>query len=320
MDKKMSTDDVTVLVTGGTGLIGSAVKNAALSDPYGVWVFVGRQDADLLSFDETLALFRRVRPTHVLHLAARVGGLFSNMKDNLAFYRDNMKMQDNVNECCVRCAVEKMVSCLSSCVFPDDVTYPIREADLHEGPPHHSNFGYAYAKRMVDIQNQLYNESGTTGCLFTSVIPTNAYGRGDNFNLENAHVIPALIAKCHVAKQSGRDFVVAGSGRPLRQFVYADDLARLMIWALDTYDRTSPVILADTREYSISEVAHEIAAAMQFGGKIVFDAQQADGQLRKTVSNDLLCSYMPDFSFTDMRDGLRQTVEWFLANQEDVRR
>lgn len=306
-----------VLVTGGTGLIGSAVRSVTRSDER--WVFVGRQDADLLSFHETSDMFKRIRPTHVLHLAARVGGLFTNMKNNLAFYRDNLIIQDNVNRCCLLYGVSKVVSCLSSCVFPDDVTYPITEDDLHKGPPHQSNFGYAYAKRMVDIQNQLYNASQSS-CLFTAVIPTNVYGKRDNFRLEDAHVIPALIAKCDLAKQTGSDFVVSGSGRPLRQFVYADDLARLMVWVVQSYNLPTPIILADTKEYSIAEIAYRVAESMQFTGRVTFDTEQADGQLRKTVSTDRLKRYLPYFVYTDLQSGLKQTVEWYLTTSDIIRK
>ena len=132
------------------------------------------------------------------------------------------------------CQVAKLVSCLSTCIFPDKTTYPIDETMLHTGPPHSSNAGYAYAKRMIDVLNRCYNEE--YGCQFTSVIPTNIYGPHDNFNLEDSHVIPGLIHKACIAKDAGADFVVWGSGTPLRQFIYSNDLAKLMIWTLRSYD------------------------------------------------------------------------------------
>jgi GDP-L-fucose synthase len=128
---------------------------------------------------------------------------------------------------------------LSTCIFPDKTTYPIDETMLHTGPPHSSNAGYAYAKRMIDVLNRCYNEE--YGCQFTSVIPTNIYGPHDNFNLEDSHVIPGLIHKACIAKDAGTDFVVWGSGTPLRQFIYSNDLAKLMIWTLRSYDVRWPV-------------------------------------------------------------------------------
>ena len=317
----MIAEQARVLVTGGTGLVGSAVRDAVTSREG--WVFVGRSDADLLSADATNLLFDRLRPTHVLHLAARVGGMFSNQRDNLGFYNDNMAMQTNVYRCCVRHGVKKLVTVLSTCIFPDDVSYPMHESDLHAGPPHDSNFGYAHAKRAVDVQNRLYNQDAASrglDRLFTSVIPTNSYGERDNFNLADAHVIPALVHKCYLAKRDGKDLVVAGSGKPLRQFIYAPDLADLLVWAVTEYESSESIILADPHERTIADVAHIIADQMDFEGKIVFDSSRADGQHKKTVSTARLFSHKPHYQFHDLHDGLHRTVQWFLANYETCRR
>lgn len=126
------------------------------------------------------------------------------------------------------------MSCLSTCIFPDRATYPIDESVVHDGPPHRSNEGYAYAKRMIDVLNRCYNEE--YGCMFTSVIPTNVYGPYDNYNIEDGHVIPGLIHKCFKAKAAGEDFAIWGSGKPLRQFIYSEDLAQLMVWAVRHYE------------------------------------------------------------------------------------
>eukprot|EP00878_Enallax_costatus_P008572 GHUV01008961.1.p1 GENE.GHUV01008961.1~~GHUV01008961.1.p1 ORF type:complete len:192 (+),score=34.97 GHUV01008961.1:194-769(+) len=175
-----------VLVTGGTGLVGKAVEYITQHEgaPDERWVFVGSKDADLLNMESTKALFDRVKPTHVLHLAAQVGGLFANMRDKVGFWRNNVIMQDNIFQACNDAKVQKLVSCLSTCVFPDKTTYPIDETMVHNGPPHFSNEGYAYAKRMVDMQNRLYNEQ--YGCNFTSVIPTNIFGPHDNYDLQDS--------------------------------------------------------------------------------------------------------------------------------------
>merc|ERR1711998_502410 len=130
-------------------------------------------------------------------------------------------------ECCRVFGVEKLVSCLSTCIFPDKTAYPIDETMVHNGPPHKSNYGYAYAKRMVDVLSRAYNDQ--YGCNFTSVIPTNIYGSWDNYNLEDSHVIPGLIHKVYNAKKDSGELYVWGSGTPLRQFIFSEDLARLMI-------------------------------------------------------------------------------------------
>lgn len=219
-----------VLVTGGTGLVGKAIEAVVKSDPDCVddtWFFAGSKDGDMRDREQTRALFERVKPTHVIHLAAMVGGLFRNMKYKVEFYRENVLINDNVMECCRLFGVSKLVSCLSTCVFPDKTSYPIDETMVHSGPPHSSNEGYAYAKRMIDVMNRCYADE--YGSNFTSIIPTNIYGPDDNFSIEDGHVIPGLIHKCYLAKKAGTDLVIWGSGRPLRQFIYSRDLAALTV-------------------------------------------------------------------------------------------
>lgn len=152
----------------------------------------------------------------------------------VTFYRENMLINDNVMEACRVHGVQKLVSCLSTCIFPDKTTYPIDETMIHDGPPHPSNEGYAYAKRMVDVMNRCYREQ--YGCRFTSVIPTNVFGPHDNFSIEDGHVIPGLIHKCFLAKRDGHPFVIWGSGSPLRQFIHSMDLGALLVWTLRHYE------------------------------------------------------------------------------------
>lgn len=225
------------------------------------WVFLSSKDGDLRDRAETMAIFERVRPTHVIHLAARVGGLFANMQYKVEFYRENILINDNIMECCRIYQVSKLVSCLSTCVFPDKTEYPIDETMVHNGPPHKSNEGYAYAKRMIDVLNRCYSEE--YGCKMTSVIPTNIYGPHDNFSIEGGHVIPALIHKAYLAKQNGTDYVIWGSGSPLRQFLFNKDLGELMVWTMRSYDDIDPIILSvpEEAEVSIKDVALLVAKA-----------------------------------------------------------
>ena len=163
------------------------------------------------------------KPTHVVHLAAIVGGLFRNMAQRVQMLRENMLINDNVLQLAHEFNCQKVVSCLSTCIFPDKTTYPIDETMVHSGPPHPSNFGYSYAKRMIDVQNKAYHEQH--GRKFTSVVPCNVFGPHDNFNLQQGHVIPGLINKAHEAKKNGTAFEIWGTGAPLRQFIYSLDLA-----------------------------------------------------------------------------------------------
>lgn len=234
--------------------------------------------------------------------------------------RYNVLMNDNIMEACRLHGVVKLVSCLSTCIFPDKTAYPIDERMIHDGPPHTSNEGYAYAKRMIDVLNRAYAEE--YGLRYTSVIPTNVYGPHDNFSIEDGHVIPGLIHKCYTAQKEGRDFVIWGSGKPLRQFIHSSDLAALMVWTLRSYDSVEPLILSvdESQEVSIADVAVMVAEAMGFTGKVVFDTTKADGQYKKTASNAKLRGLLPGYAFKPMREGVAETVAWFLAHYDTARK
>ena len=231
-----------------------------------------------------------------------------------------MLINYNVLKCSHDFKVKKVVSCLSTCIFPNKTKYPINETMLHDGPPHNSNEGYAYAKRMLEVHSRMYNEQ--YGDNFICVIPTNIYGEHDNYNLEDAHVIPALIHKCYLAKQKNEPFVVFGSGKPLRQFIYSKDLARLMLWSLLEYDKKDTLILSvgEKQEVSIKKVATLIAEKMDYKEKMTFDTTKSDGQYKKTASNKLLLKQYPNFKFVDIKEGLDNTIQWFIDNYDSCRK
>lgn len=268
----------------------------------------------------TDAIFEKFKPTHVIHLAAKVGGLFANLAQKVEFYRENILINDNIMECCRINKVKKLVSMLSTCIFPDKTSYPIDETMLHDGPPHPSNEGYALAKRLIDTMSRAYAEQ--YGCNFTSIIPTNIFGPNDNFSIENGHVIPGLIHKCYIAKKDDTPFTIWGSGTPLRQFIYSLDLAELSVWVMREYHSPDPITLSvdESHEVSIKDVALSVAKAMKFDGEVIFDTSKADGQFKKTACNKKLRSFRPDYKFTTMDEGIQKAVDWFVANYESARK
>lgn len=311
------------LVTGGTGLVGKAIESVVKNDPnenHGNWVFLSSRECDLRDKQATRELFERLQPTHVIHLAAMVGGLFKNLKYKVEFFRENVLINDNVLECCKEFGITKLISCLSTCIFPDKTSYPIDETMVHNGPPHTSNEGYAYAKRMIDVMNRCYKEE--YNCNFTSIIPTNIYGPHDNYSISDGHVIPGLIHKCYQAKRDGTDLVIWGTGQPLRQFIFSEDLAKLTLWVLRQYHSVDPIILSvgEEMEVSIEHVARTVASAMGFEGNIIFDITKSDGQFKKTASNRKLRELYPEFVFTPFEQGIRESVEWFVSNYETARK
>ena len=303
-------------------MVGKAVQEVVDMDPIPGWdwVFLTSSDCDLRDRDATLECFLKHRPTHVLNLAAFVGGLFANMTKQAEFLRWNIQMSDNVFEACRAVGAHKLVSCLSTCIFPDKTTYPVDETMLHDGAPHPSNEGYAYAKRLMEVQSRIY--SSQYGMMCTSVIPTNIYGKHDNFHLENSHVIPGLMHKCLLAKRRhdagdmSNPLIVSGTGKPLRQFIFSLDLARLMIWVLREYNEVEPIILSvpEEDEVSIADVAHHVAMGLGYTGEVKFDTTKSDGQFKKTASNAKLKKYLPSFEYTPIEVGIKDTAEWFLAN------
>jgi GDP-L-fucose synthase len=325
-DSKATNEDAapaaTICVTGGSGLVGQAIRMFVEENKKSneTWVFLSSKDGDIRDRKATEAIFEKFKPTHVIHLAAKVGGLFANMAQKVEFYRENVLINDNVMECCRIYKVQKLVSFLSTCIFPDKTSYPIDETMLHDGPPHSSNEGYALAKRLIDTMNRAYAEE--YGCNFTAIIPTNIYGPYDNFSIQNGHVIPGLIHKCYLAKQNNTPFTIWGSGTPLRQFIYNLDLAELTVWVMREYHSPDPITLSvdESAEVPIKDVALAIAKAMKFEGEVVFDKDKNDGQFKKTACNKKLRSYRPDYKFTSMEDGIQKSVDWFVANYETARK
>lgn len=310
-----------VLITGGTGLVGSAIKTISkdYESKYN-FIYVERKMCDLLNYNSTLSYFMENKPDYVIHLAANVGGLFKNMENPVQMLEENLLINLNVVKAAHFVKVEKLIACLSTCIFPDKTTYPISENDLHNGPPHTSNEGYAYSKRIVQTLCNSYNKQ--YGEKFVCIIPTNIYGPYDNFNLNDAHVIPALIHKCFLAREKREKFIVSGTGTPLRQFIYAEDLAKNIMWVLEEYNETEPIILAtdEADEISIEQVARIIAREFDYETFLEFDTTKADGQYKKTASNQKFRKYNPDFSFSKIEKGLQDTISWFKQNYPNIRK
>jgi len=303
-----------ILVTGGTGLVGHAMQQVATDYHDHEFIFMGSKDCDLLDFPRTVHTLVHLNPEVVIHLAANVGGLYKNMSQKLSMFEDNLQMNMNMVRACHAAGTRQFIGMLSTCIFPDKPTsYPINETMLHESPPHESNDAYAYAKRMLHVHCETANQYRDTA--HTCMIPTNIYGENDNYNLQDSHVIPALIHKCHLAKKHGQDFVVSGTGKPLRQFVYAPDLARSIIELLPYANRNSTIILMpDETEYSIGDVARMIAREFGYDSRLKFDTSQSDGQYKKTASNRLFKQLLPEFNHTSIEHGLKSTVKHFINN------
>ena len=207
--------------------------------------------------------------------------------------------------------IKHLFACLSTCIFPDNIAYPIDETMLHLGPPHHSNEGYAYAKRILEIHMRKYKEQ--YGYNYMCITPCNVYGPNDNFDLDNSHVVPALIKQCYLAKKKQKDFVVKGNGTPLGQFIYSEDLAEILLNLIREKDiNISNLIIAPEEEISIENLAKIIKESYNFVKEVKYDNSFSNGQYKKTVSNLKLREIFPDYKFTSLEYGIRETVSWFV--------
>lgn len=303
------------IVTGAGGLLGSEIMRLSPES-----IGLTQKDCDL---KESAWLIENISSQMgiktVIHCAATVGGVKANSDRIADFFDDNMKMNMNVMKEC-NSSGSKLVSVLSTCVYPDApyVKYPLTEDQLHMGPPHHSNFGYAYAKRMLEVQGRAYRHQ--FGCNFISVIPNNLYGPNDNYDLNGGHVIPALIRKFHEAMlQGSEEVVVWGTGRPLREFTFSRDAARIILWLAENYDDQEPVNIGNPEQVSIESLAKMISEEIGFEGLVRFDTSKPDGQYEKPSSNERLRSLGWTGEYTSLRAGLRETIKSFRGRYPNVR-
>ena len=297
------------VITGGYGMVGSAMESQ---------IKLSRDICDLTNTEQTEALFKIIKPEGVIHCAGKVGGIGGNSNFKGEYFYDNLMINTNVIEASRKAGVKRLIAFLSTCVFPDNVSYPLTVDQVHQGEPHSSNYPYAYAKRMADVQIRAYREQ--YGLNYTSIIPSNIYGPNDNFNLDHGHVMPMLIHKLYLAKKNKTDFTVWGSGKPLREFIYSKDIAKIAEWALYNYEGTDPLIISGDEEVSIKDLVELLVDEFKFKGKVVFDETKPDGQFRKPSDNTTIKELLPDFKYTSFEDGIKETVNWFKENYENARK
>ena len=299
-----------ILVTGGHGLVGSEFLGGHYYKPYS-------KDYDLRNPKDTNNLMLKQFDS-VIHCAAKVGGVGGNMNHKGEYFYDNIMMNTNIIESARTHGVKNLVSFLSTCVFPNDVEYPLTESKIHLGPPHFSNDAYAYAKRMADIQIRAYKEQ--YGLNYKSVIPCNIYGPNDNYDVLNGHVLPSLIHKCYLARENKTPLTIWGSGKPMREFIFSKDVAKLTEWVLHNYNESEPILLSTSEEISIIDVVDIVVELMNFKGDVIYDSSKPDGQFKKPSDNSKIKSYLPDFKFTPIYDGLKETIEYFEKNYNIIRK
>ena len=303
---------MTILVAGGSGLVGSAIVRELKRLNQDV-IGISSKDVDLLDRDKTFEFIKNLKPTFIIDSAAKVGGIGGNNSYPVEFLSQNLQIQSNLMDAAHAAKVSKFVFLGSSCIYPRDCAQPIKEEYLLTGELEQTNSAYAVAKIAgIELIKSYRKEYGYK---WISVMPTNMYGPNDNFDLENGHVLPVLIRKFIEAKRSGSGKVILwGSGSPLREFLHVDDLAKAVLLCMDKYDDSKQINVGSGQEVSIKDLADKISKAVGFNGEISWDSSKPDGTMRKVLDSSKIANlgWKPLIS---LDQGIASTVEWYLQNK-----
>jgi GDP-L-fucose synthase len=299
-----------VIVTGGSGFLGSHVVEELSRDRGADVVVPRRKDYDLVQPGAAQRLVADHRPDVVIHLAARVGGIGANRENPGLYFYDNLMMGVQLIEECRRQKVGKIVSVGTICSYPKHTPVPFREEDLWIGYPEETNAPYGLAKKMLLVQGQAYRQQYGTNAVH--LLPVNLYGPRDNFDPASSHVIPALIRKVKEAQDAGRDAIeVWGTGTASREFLYVEDAARAIVLATERYDGPDPVNIGAGFEIKIRDLVLLIARLMGYAGTIRWDASKPDGQPRRCLDTSRAERLFGFRAQTGFEDGLQRTIEWY---------
>ncbi len=292
-----------VLVTGGTGFVG---KNLAKEKPD--WIYLSSKECNLLSYSETLDKIKDIQPDAIVHLAGIVGGIKENAGKQGEFFYKNVSMNTNILEAAREAKVKRVLSCLSTCAYPDVLErYPFDEEDIFSGVPAKTNFSYGYAKRMLHVQTLAYRNQYKLN--YSTFCPSNLYGPHDCFEEERSHFVPALVRKMSEAKD-GDVLEFWGTGRPLRQQLYIKDAVRIIPQLLWRHNSGQPLLLTPYENLSINEMIFVAKSIVKKDVKIVYN-NNLDGQYRKDGNNKRLLELLGECKFTPFIEGYKETYDWY---------
>jgi GDP-L-fucose synthase len=306
-----------VLVTGGTGFLGSFVCDK-LRERGAAEVFaLGSGDYDLRRREAVVRMLAETRPHIIIHLAAKVGGIGINRARPAEFFYDNLVMGADLLHESWRSGVEKFTAIGTICAYPKYTPVPFREDELWNGYPEETNAPYGIAKKMLLVQAQAYRQQYGFNAIY--LLPVNLYGPRDNFDLETSHVIPALIRKFNEAQQQSKPTVtVWGDGSPTREFLYVEDCAEAILLATERYNKPEPVNIGAGFEISIKELVYLIARLTAFNGEIVWDTSKPGGQPRRSLNTDRARQEFGFEARVGFEEGLRQTIEWYRVHHQEI--
>jgi GDP-L-fucose synthase len=308
---------IRILVTGSAGLLGYAIREVSKDYEY-QFTFVSSRDADLEDPEAARQLIVGHKPDLIIHAAARVGGIRLNLDKPEEILRINRAINDNVLLAASDLGIPKTISFLSTCIFPAAARQPWNEEILHTGDPDKRHWGYATAKRALDLQSQMLSERPGSG-RFVTLMPTTMYGPNDNFHPTDSHVLPAVILKTRRAVDEGHKLSLWGTGKPRREFLLSLDMARVTLWAVENYDELETMIVSPSADVSIGELAQLTADIMGYQRGIEWDDGKPDGTPARRTDNSKFQSKLPFFEFTPFADGLAGTIEHFTRHYPNLR-
>lgn len=317
MDQPIDLSTKRICVTGGAGFLGQhLVRNLQSKGAHDI--FIPRYpEYDLVKSEDIARMLTDAQPDIIIHLAAHVGGIGANLARPAEFFYDNLMMGVQLMHQAWQRGVEKVVALGTICAYPKFTPIPFKEEHLWDGYPEETNAPYGLAKKMLLVQSQAYRQQYGFNSIF--LLPVNLYGPGDNFDLASSHVIPALIRKCIEAKEQGADEIVAwGDGSPTREFLYVEDAAEGIALATQYYNRSDPVNLGSNFEISIKDLTELIARLTGFEGRVRWDTSKPNGQPRRKLDTTRAKEYFGFTAKTNFEDGLRKTIDWYLANRSKI--
>lgn len=308
-----------IFVAGGqSGLVGTAIVRALRNAGYTNIITKTREEVNLLNPLHVESFFQNEKPEYVFLAAAKVGGIWANKTQKADFIYDNLEIQNNVIYQSWKSGVKKLVFLGSSCIYPKLAPQPIKEDSLLTGPLEETNDAYAIAKIAGIKMCQSFNEQYGTN--FISVMPTNLYGPHDNFDLQNSHVLPALLRKFHEAKVNNNESVTLwGTGSPYREFLYVDDMADACVFLMNTYDSSEIINIGSGEDLPIKELAEIVKSIVGYTGEIRWDITKPDGTPKKQldVSKLFALGWKPQVT---LKEGIKREYEWFLTEYEEIKR
>mgnify|MGYP001291346192 CR=1 FL=1 len=307
-----------ILLTGSRGVLGSSFKKKNFLKKFKKkysFIFSDSTKCDLRDYYKTFKYIKKLKPDYIINLAAVSGGIGLSAKYQATLLRDNLLINLNILEVSRKLNIKKLIMTLTTGAYPKNLKLPYKEKNLHDGLPLENNYGSSFAKRIIDPAIKSYRDEFNLDVI--GLAPSGIYGENDNFNLDDAPMLPATIHKAFLAKKYKNKLVIWGNGESYRELTYADDYRDIFIWALENYSNSQILNVSSKEEYKIKTIVKKIAKIFKLNSKnLYFDKKKPNGIYKKTCDTSLLMK-QKKFNFTKLDVGLKKTIKWFVKNYQN---